>query len=168
MRPTPEWFESGLERIRSSPRDCGVVELIVRRPRPGEREILTAARLDVVEGLMGDYWISSAAAGQPSHADMQLSVMNSRVMALLAHERSLWGRSGDQLFVDLDLSGANLPPGTQLAVGDAVIVVSSQSHATCKAFASRFGALAAQFVHSRAGRSLRLRGINAGVVRSGT
>ena len=73
----------------------------------------------------------------------------------------------DQLFIDLDLSGANLPPGTLLRIGSAVIEVTNQPHTGCQKFTSRFGPDAMKFVNSDLGRELHLRGINARVVRPG-
>jgi hypothetical protein len=147
-----------------------VVELIVRRPRPGEREVVALGRLDVSAGLVGDCWMSRpsphTADGAP-HLNMQLNVMNCRAMRLFAPEKSSWAMSGDQLFIDLDLSVANLPPGALLAVGGAIITVTDQVHRTCRGFARRYGTAAARFVESPEGRSLRLRGVNARVVRSG-
>jgi hypothetical protein len=163
-------LDAGLRRIREAPRDEGVLELIVRRPGPGQREVLDTCRLDVVEGLVGDCW-SARASGQSAdgllHLSRQLTVMNSRVMALLARDRSRWALSGDQLFVDFDLSAANLPPGTRVAIGSAVIAVTDALHSSCKAFALRYGVAATAFVHSAVGRALRLRGVNARVIRSG-
>jgi hypothetical protein len=144
--------------------------MIIRRPQPGQREVLDIGRLDVVEGLVGDCWSRRRSAHRPdgsANPDMQLSVMNSRVISLLAGERSRWSLSGDQLFVDLDLSVANLPAGTRLAVGGAVIAVTDPIHISCKAFVTRYGMAAAAFVHSPEGTALRLRGINAKVVSSG-
>jgi len=68
---------------------------------------------------------------------------------------------------NLDLSEDNLPPGTQLALGTAVIEVTSQPHTGCGKFVERFGADAMHFVNSPTGRSLRMRGLNAKVVRAG-
>jgi hypothetical protein len=163
-------LEEGLDLIRQSPRDEGALELIVRRLGPGQRETLDIGRLDVVEGLVGDCWSTRASAhalnGMP-HPDRQLNVMNSRVMALLARDRSRWALSGDQLFVDLDLSRANLAPGARVAVGTAVIAVTEQIHSSCRAFALRYGVAATVFVNSPVGRALRLRGVNARVIRAG-
>jgi MOSC domain-containing protein YiiM len=98
---------------------------------------------------------------------MQLNVMNSRAIGLIARERERWALAGDQLFIDIDLSEANLPPGTRLALGSAVIEVTAQPHTGCQKFAARFGPDAVQFVNSTAGRTLRLRGLNARVVQPG-
>jgi hypothetical protein len=164
-------LEAGLSDVRDSPSDGGTVELIVRRPAVGEREALAEAALDVDTGLAGDTWPvrgSKRTADGSSHPDMQLTVMNSRAALLVAQEPERRMLAGDQLYADLDLSPANLPPGTRLAIGSAVIEVTDQPHLGCAKFAARFGKDAWRFVNSRAGRELRLRGLNARVVVSGT
>ena len=166
-----EELHAGLERIRQSPKDEGVLELIVRRPGVGEREVLDEGRLDVTEGLVGDTWIARTSRRSKdglAHPDMQLNIMNSRVIALVAQDRERWHLAGDQLFMDLDLSAENLPPGTRLAVGSAVIEVTAEPHTGCQKFVSRFGLDAMMFVNSPLGRQLNLRGINARVVSPGT
>lgn len=163
-------IEAGLSTILESPKNEGMVELIVRRPRTEEREVLTDALLHPEQGLIGDNWIdrgSSRTSDGSAHPEMQLNIMNARVIALLAQERERWPLAGDQLFVDLDLSARNLPAGTQLAVGTAIIEVTPQPHTGCKKFVSRFGIDALKFVNSELGRELHLRGINARVVRGG-
>lgn len=163
-------LEAGLEYIRQSPRETGELALIVRRPQTDEREILEQAELDVSDGLVGDNWKargSSRTADGSAHPDMQLTLMNSRSISLIAQEPERWPLAGDQLFVDLDLSASNVPPGTRLALGSAVIEVTSQPHTGCQKFAERFGPDALKFINSPLGRQLQLRGINARVVQSG-
>jgi hypothetical protein len=163
-------LELGLNAIRQSPKDAGVLALIVRRPQIGRREVLEEGELDLVEGLVGDNWSSrgcSRTADGSAHPDMQLTVMNARVIALVAQEQDRWQLAGDQLFIDLDLSMDNAPPGTQLAVGSAVIEVTDQPHTGCKNFVARFGPEALQFINSPVGKQLQLRGINARVVQAG-
>jgi len=155
-------LEAGLDVIRASPRDVGTVEMIVRRPRSGEREVVASARLDPSAGLVGDRW----GAVTPPHGE-QLTVMNSRTIALLAQDRARWPLAGDQLYVDLDLSLVNLPAGTRLAVGDAVIEVSAEPHTPCRKFRARYGLDALRFVGSKVGQELQLRGINARIVAAG-
>ena len=161
---------AGLDEIRRSPTDCGRLDRIVRRPAENARDVLVEARLDRAEGLVGDTWrvrpSSMTTDGSP-HPDLQLTVMNSRVAALVAEQADRWQLAGDQLYVDLDLSQANLPPGTRLGLGSAVIEVTDKPHRGCKKFAERFGQDALRFVNSPAGRELRLRGVNAKVVVSG-
>ena len=163
-------LQAGLAEIRQSPKDAGVLELIVRRPKTGARERLQEGQLDLVEGLVGDNWSSRGSfltADSLAHPDMQLNVMNSRVVALVAQHPDRWSLAGDQLFVDLDLSTENLPTETQLALGSAVIEVTKQPHTGCAKFVERFGLDAVKFVNSDEGKRLRLRGLNARVVQPG-
>lgn len=160
---------AGLDEVRRSPKDQGRVELIVRRPAENERERLEKATLACAHGLVGDTWRtrgSSRKADRP-HPGRQLTLMNARVAALVARSADRWQLAGDQLYVDLDLSCDNLPPGTRLAVGAAVIEVSDQPHRGCKKFGARFGLDALRFVNSDVGRELNLRGINAKVIVAG-
>jgi hypothetical protein len=142
----------------------------VRRPQVGERELLDEAELDPTVGLVGDSWrlrkSSKTADGSP-HPDMQLNLMNSRAVALFAVREDRWALAGDQLYVDLDLSSVNLPPGTRLALGSAVIEVTAMPHLGCQKFLARFGPDALKFVNSPLGRQRNLRGINAKVVQRG-
>ncbi|HEY9283925.1 MAG TPA: hypothetical protein VIP46_10775 [Pyrinomonadaceae bacterium] len=163
-------LEAGLDAVRRSPKDEGVLEMIVRRPKADEREVLDEGELDRAEGLVGDSWSvrgSSRTADGSAHPDMQLNVMNSRVIDLVAGGREHWPLAGDQLYLDLDLSEENLPAGTRLSLGGAVIEVTAQPHTGCKKFVARFGADAMKFVNSAEGRRLRLRGLNAKVVAGG-
>lgn len=167
---TMEELEAGLDEIRQSPRDEGVLALIVRRPQIEAREVLEGGELDLATGLVGDSWInrgSSRTADGSSHPDMQLNIMNARVIALVAQDKDRWQLAGDQLFIDMDLSAENVPPGTQLALGSAVIEVTAQPHTGCKKFVARFGVDAMKFVNSPVGKQLQLRGINARVVQPG-
>jgi hypothetical protein len=167
---TIEELEAGLEMIRQSPRDNGVLELIVRRPQVGGREVLSEGQLDLRDGLVGDNWGTRGSRRTPdgsSHPDMQLNIINARLIALVARERERWPVAGDQLYIDLALSDDNVPPGTRLALGSAVIEVTAVPHTGCHKFMARFGRDATKFVNSPLGRRLRLRGVNAKVVQPG-
>ena len=164
-------LEAGLEYICSAPKDQGVLELIVRRPQIEHREVLSEGELDVRVGLVGDNWTERGSSRTPdgsAHPEMQLNIMNARVTALVAQEKHRWQLAGDQLYLDLDLSDENLPAGTRLQIGEAVIEVSAEPHLGCKKFVARFGLDAMKFVNSDLGKRLHLRGINAKVVKSGT
>lgn len=162
-------LEATLDDIRSSPAE-GTVELIVQRPAVDERVVLAEARLDTEEGLEGDTWNQRPSKrtddGSP-HPDMQLNIMNSRILAAIAQDPERMPLAGDQLIVDMDLSDANLPPWTKLAIGEAVIEVTDQPHTGCAKFSQRFGVEAHRFVNSEVGKELHLRGINARVITSG-
>lgn len=163
-------LEAALDHLRAAPADLGTLDLIVRRPAEGEREVLAQGELTLAEGLAGDTWNQRASRRTPDgspHPDKQLNIIGARTTRLLGGDdpeaRAL---AGDQLHVDLELSEANLPPGTRLAIGDggAVIEVTDQPHTGCSKFAARYGAEALRFVNVGPGKELRLRGINAKVV----
>ena len=164
-------LEDGLATIRRAPRDAGTVELIVRRPTPEEREVVVEAQLDPAAGLVGDCWRergSRATHDGSAHPEMQLTMMGTRAATLIAGHHDLWPLAGDQLYVDLDLSAANLPPGTLLEVGSAKIEITDQPHTGCGKFVRRFGVDAMRFVNTPLGRELNLRGIYARIVTGGT
>lgn len=166
-----ETLEAGLEHIQASPRESGVVEQIVRRPDRNEREVLRQAQLDIEEGLVGDNWRtrgSSATVDGSAHPDMQINLMNARVIELIAGDPARWALAGDQFFIDLDLSEENLPPGTLIDIGEARLEITAEPHLGCKKFVERFGRDAGRFVNSKLAKRLKLRGVNARVVASGT
>lgn len=172
MRQTPELtrLEETLDLIRDAPADNGTVELIVRRPDVDQREVLADAWLDVRDGLEGDTWRARGSSRTPDAGpspDAQLTLMNARAAAAVAGERERWPLAGDQLYVDLDISLANLPAGSRVQVGSAVIEFSEAPHTGCAKFSSRFGVDALKFVNTPAGRELRLRGANCRVVVAG-
>ena len=162
-------LEAGLSQIRDSPRDGGRIVLVVSRPA-GVRELPGEALLDPVAGLAGDNWLARGSKSMPDGSadpQRQVTVMNARVAELVAGGSDRMALAGDQLYIDLDLSVGNLPAGSLLAVGRAVLQVSDAPHLGCAKFVERFGAEAMRFVNSGLGRQLRLRGMNARVVQSG-
>lgn len=163
-------LELGLENIKRSPKDNGNVEMIVCRPNVGERQALQEGKLDLEQGLVGDNWLARGyrkTADGSAHPDMQLNIMNARAVALIANSKDRWPLAGDQLYVDLDLSDDNLPAGTQLRIGEAVVQITAEPHLGCKKFMERFGKDAVMFVNSDEGKVLNLRGVNARVVKGG-
>lgn len=163
-------LQAGLDHILGSPKDGGELRLIVRRPAVDARETVESARLDTGEGLVGDNWRERGSRHTPdggADPEMQLNIMNARVAELVADGAGRMPLAGDQLYLDLDLGPDNLPPGTRLAIGGAVIEVTQPPHTGCRKFATRFGNDAIVFVNSGVGRQRNFRGINARVVRSG-
>ncbi len=163
-------LEAGLPDILASPKDEGIVRMIVRRPDTDGREVVEVGELDVANGLVGDNWRTRGSRmtdDGSAHPEMQLNLMNSRVISLVAGSEDRWALAGDQFFVDLDLAKENLPAGTRLAMGSAVVEVTAVPHLGCKKFSARYGVEATKFVNSRRGKNLCLRGINAKVVKSG-
>ena len=166
-----ERLEAGLDHIRESPPDRGRLVLVVRRPRIGQRDLPEEAVLDLATGLEGDNWHIRGSSSTPdgsAHPDKQVTVINARLAELVAGGAERMALAGDQLYVDLDLSMDNLPAGSLLAVGEAVLRVSEAPHTGCAKFVERFGTQAMRFVNSRTGRRLRLRGMNTRIVVPGT
>lgn len=168
---TLDELKAGLPHILRSPKDDGALRLIVRRPSVGGREVVEEAQLDPAIGLVGDSWSTRRdrrGGNRSPSPNTQLNIMNARAIALVAHADERWSLAGDQLYLDLDLSEENLPVGSQLAIGSAVIEVTAEPHTGCRKFSERFGVAATNFVNSKDGRRLHLRGINARVVQPGT
>ena len=169
-RTAPE-LEAGFGHVLESPSDGGALEMIVRRPGVNRREAVEEGRLSFEAGLEGDTWDRRKGYvtedGSPDPA-AQLTLTNSRFADLIAGSRDRWPLAGDQLFVDLDLGVENLPTGTKLSLGEAVIEVTALPHTGCKKYARRFGAEALKFTAQPEGRRCNLRGIYARVLVPGT
>lgn len=157
--------------VVDAPKDEGAVRLVVRRTGSGgQREILDAGELDLELGLVGDDWINRPASksGRPSPY-AQVTVMNARFTELIAgYKIEDWAQAGDQLYVDLDISVDNMPAGTRIGIGEAVLEMAAEPHTGCAQFSSRFGSEALRASNTERGRRLRLRGANTFVVQPGT
>ena len=163
-------LDDGLDHVLGSPLDHAVVELLVARPAVGERTVLDEAKLDPATGLVGDSWVDRFSRHTPDglpNPVVQLTLMNARAAALVAQTADRWPLAGDQLFVDLELGYDNLPAGTQLQVGTAVVEITDEPHTGCAKFADRFGTDAVRWVNSSVGRAHNLRGVNARVITGG-
>src|ERR1700741_1185589 len=168
---TMQELEAAMDHLRQEPKDDGVLQLIVCRPEIALRAELDQADLDPVKGLIGDNWSVRGSSKTPdgsAHPEMQINIMNARVTALVAQEKERWSLAGDQLYIDMDLSKENLPAGTRIQVGSAVLEVSPLPHTGCHKFVARFGIDAMKFVNSDLGKQLCLRGINARVIQAGS
>ena len=163
-------LQAGLPHILDSPADDGRLEGIVIRPAPHERRALDACEISLAGGTHGDHWAKgcskSTEDGRP-HPDVQICIMNSRCIDLIAGSRDRWPLAGDNLFLDLDLRPENLPPGTKLSIGSAVIEITDTPHAGCANFVGHYGQAAVVFVNAPKGRAMHLRGIYARVVQDG-
>lgn len=157
-------LKDGLPEILRSPQDDGTLMGIVIRPEKGARIELESCELSLARGTHGDRWAMGGARPDP---DIQICIMNARCIALIAQARDNWAPAGDNLFIDLDLSPANCPPGTRLAIGTAVIEITHAPHDGCKQFIARYGRDACVFVNTGQGKKLRLRGIYGRVVQDG-
>lgn len=167
---TLEELNNDLAEIRQSPSEKGVLKAIVIRPASDDRTSLTECEISPELGVHGDNWATGCWMTLPDgtpHPDVQVAIMNARVIQLISPEVDRRPLAGDNLYVDLDLSVDNLQPGDQLSVGSGILEITEVAHNGCGKFAERFGADAVKFVNSAAGRKLRLRGIYARIVKAG-
>ncbi|MFT5091056.1 MAG: MOSC domain-containing protein YiiM [Candidatus Latescibacterota bacterium] len=160
-------LEAGLDEIRQSPSDNGTLEMLIRRAQIGAREQLEEGEIDLVEGLVGDNW-KTRYGDRPANPDAQITITNARAIQHISQDKDRWALAGDQLYADFDLSEANVPAGTQLSLGSAILEVTAEPHNGCKKFVERFGMDAMTFVNSEVGKELHLRGINCKVIQAGT
>ena len=163
-------LEFGIDEIKESPKDNGTLEMIVRRPETEAREIITSGELSLNNGLEGDNWKARGSSAMPDGSadpEAQITLMNTRVIQLLAGEQENWQWAGDQLIVDMDLSIENLPPLSRIQIGSAILEISVKPHTGCKKFSGRFGIEALAFISTPIGKSLRMRGVNAKVIQAG-
>lgn len=168
MHKTTEELQALLDEILDTPTDTGPVEMIVRRPGENQREVVQSAELSTEQGLVGDNWIERVGKDGRPNMKAQLTLMNSRVTDAVAGTRERWPLAGDQIYVDMDISVDNLPPGSRIEIGDAVVEISDTPHTGCAKFAGRFGKEALRFANVGVGRENRFRGVNAFVVESGS
>jgi hypothetical protein len=163
-------LEAGLVAAGHSPADNGLVEMIVRRPADEQRQVVDQAQLDPDEGLVGDNWLARGSRHTEdgrANPDMQITIMNSRIIGLLAGDRQRWPLAGDQLYADLDISPENMPVGQRFTIGDAQLEITDVAHTGCSKFTERYGNDAIRFVNSPEGRAARRRGVYARVIRPG-
>ena len=164
-------LRQGSEYINDAPSDNGVLKMIVARPAEDQRTEMEEAILDIPNGLVGDNWKqrgSSRTDDGSAHPDMQITMMNSRVVEVICQDVSDWKLAGDQLYVDFDLSEANMPAGTRIALGEAELEVTTQPHTGCNKFSDRFGIDALKFISDKAGRASHMRGIYLKVTKNGS
>ena len=165
-----EKLQDRINALAPFPSSSGSIEMIIIRPKEGERKSLETGYLDLERGLVGDSWYERS-KNKPNSKfpalDTQLTLMNSKIIHIIAETKERWPLAGDQVYVDLDLSKKNLPPGTQLKIGDAIIEITAQPHHGCKSFATRYGLDAMRLVNSKKGRENRYRGVNAKIIVAG-
>jgi len=155
-------LESGLRALAALPNDSGRLAFIVRRGVDGSRETPQRLRLTPEEGVPGDSWGRNA----DRKLEAQIAVMRRDMAELVANGQPLT-LFGDSLFVDFDISTPNLPTGSRLRVGEAVVEVTPMPHNGCAKFKGRFGADALFFVNAKPTRHLNLRGIYWKVIEAG-
>lgn len=157
-----EELETNRAALPPAPRDAGLVRLLVARGHNGQREMLSHAHMTPESGVPGDAW------GRQRHPapEAQLTVIQIDVAELIANGQPLT-LFGDNLYLELDLSAANLPPGSRLRAGTVTLEVTPELHDGCGKFRARFGDAALRLVSRPDVRHLNLRGVYMRVVEAG-
>lgn len=157
--------------LAAAPKETGALDLIVMRPKTDAREMPESLEVSVELGVKGDHWKQATGFlledGSPD-PDAQICMMMSGCIEAIAGDKANWAAAGDNFFLDMDLTPANMPPGTRFGIGSAEFVVTEIPHNGCKKFTARYGRGAVMFVNTGKGKELRLRGIYARVTKDGT
>lgn len=167
---TSEMLKDKFSVLEASPKDDGSVDLIVARPTNNKRITLTEADITIEQGLVGDRWGKRKSKKSNYALKTQITLMNSKIIEMIAGDKENWIKAGDQLFVNLDLSERNLPVGQKIGFGsncDVILEISDTSHTGCSKFSKRYGKDALEFISAPERKDLRLRGIYAKVLKSG-
>jgi MOSC domain-containing protein YiiM len=148
--------------LAPAPTETGCVVAMYARPDKNRRVSLTHAGITETRGMPGDRWSQT----QSPKPDQQLATMQAPIAELIANGQDI-AMFGDNLFFDLDLSKDNLPVGSRLRAGTAVLEVTPKPHNGCFKFKERFGGDALRFVVGKQTRQHNLRGIYLKVVGDG-
>ena len=155
-------LEERLAALPAAPKDAGRVVLLQARPGSCKRQPLERARLTAAGGVPGDRWKDK----EDPRPEQQLATMQAAVADLIANGQDVT-TFGDNLFLDLDLSDANLPLGSQLRCGELLLEVTPEAHNGCLKFKERFGGDALRLVSRVETREHNYRGIYLKVVEAG-
>ncbi|WP_323780533.1 hypothetical protein [Thalassovita sp.] len=170
MQPTTAQLAAAMDHIRAAPRDDAPIEMLCRRPGYGKRDFLPELTLTVDQGIPGDRWTTSPwmklADGSPDPR-IQVSILPSRVLNAVWLDRDTQPHPGDPIIADLDCSYANLPVGSRVQAGTAVLEVSDVFNDACVKWKARYGAAAKDWITERENVHLRLRGLLCRIVQDG-
>ena len=165
-------LSAGLDAmLAAAPKAEGTLDLIVMRPEHDQRVTPGTYDVSAVQGVPGDHWkrgTGYALEDGTGDPEAQICMMMSGCIRAIAGDKSNWAPAGDNFFIDMDLTPANMPPGTRFAIGSAEFIVTELPHNGCQSFIDRYGRDACLFVNTGMGKVHRLRGIYARVTKDGT
>ena len=161
---------AALPYILAAPKTDAPIASLCLRPQRNQRAFPDRLVLTRAEGIPGERWLTepwmTLADGSPDPR-IQVSILPLRVMDLVWRDREASPHPGDPIVADLDCSEVNLPEGTLIEAGTAVLRVSSVFNEGCVKWKARYGADARAFIDAPGHPPLRLRGILCEVVRDG-
>lgn len=170
---TSDELTAALPGVLSAPKTGSAVELLCLRPDFGQRHFVDEVTVTRASGIPGERWGTAPWLKLPDgsgHPGIQVSILPRRVLDLVWRDRANVVHPGDTFICDLDMTEANLPVGTLLAVGTAVLRVSDVWNDACAKWKVRHGEAAFDWVRTHP--TLRLRGVlcsvdQDGVIRNG-
>lgn len=155
-------LQHGLAHVLAAPRDAGVIGLLCARPKHNARTFPDRLTLTRAGGVAGDFEMSDPWLSLPDGSPdprIQVAIISARVLDLVWRERDRIPHPGDTLTVDMNLTEENLPAGTLLAAGSAVLRVSDEPNEGCVKWKVRYGKDAFHWTSAPANLPLRLRGL---------
>lgn len=159
-----------MDHIRAAPTDNAQISVLCRRPGFGQREFVPELKLTVAQGIPGERWGTSPwmklPDGKPDPR-IQVSILPLRVMEAVWLDRDTQPHPGDPIIADLDCSYANLPVGSLLQAGSAVLQISDVFNDACAKWKARYGTPAKDWITDRENVHLRLRGLLCSIVQDG-
>lgn len=170
IHPTRAECDAALTHILDAPKVSAPIDMLCFRPDYGVRSFPDRIQVSVARGIEGERWLRDPwlklPDGRPDPR-IQISVLPKRVADLCWRNRDVSPHPGDTLIADLDMTSANMPVGTRLQVGSAVIEVSDVFNNGCAKWYAQYGADSVKWINHRPHRPLRLRGILCRVVVDG-
>ena len=161
---------AALPHILAAPKTDAPIAALCFRPGLSQRQFPASLILTQAQGVPGERWLTlpwlRLADGSPD-PDIQVSILPQRVLDLVWRDRANTPHPGDTIVADLDCSTANLPPGSLIRAGSAVLRVSGVFNQSCVKWQVRYGADARAFIDAPGHPELRLRGVLCAVVQDG-
>ncbi|MFT6089771.1 MAG: hypothetical protein ACJAWM_001153 [Sulfitobacter sp.] len=163
--------EAALEHILAAPDSGAVIGQLCFRPDFEQRSFPDTLEMTVKHGITGERWTKKPWLTLPNgdpDPRIQVSILSQRVMDLCWRDRENTVHPGDPIVVDMDLSAANLPVGTRLSAGSAILEVSDKFNTGCIKWHDRYGNDSLRWINKADHREYRLRGILCKIVQDGT
>lgn len=163
-------LDAALPHVLAAPGTDAPVTSLCLRPGRGERAFPDRITLTRDHGIPGERWLTEPWLRLPDGAPdpaIQVSILGSRVADLVWRDRIGTPHPGDPILADLDTTEANLPTGSLIAAGTAVLRVSAVWNDGCVKWKVRYGEDAYTWVRTPFARTHRLRGLLCSVEQDG-
>ncbi|MDQ1900726.1 hypothetical protein RAH32_09770 [Paracoccus sp. WLY502] len=159
-----------LPHVLAAPKDDARADCLCFRPGFNQRSFPGRLVMTRADGIPGERWGKAPWLKLPDGSPdprIQVSILPRRVMDAVWLDRENTPHPGDTIICDLDTSEANLPAGTLLQAGTAVLRVSDVFNDGCVKWKVRYGQAAKDWITAPGHPELRLRGILCSVERDG-